>query len=54
MAAAFAMKVLQVLGGCGVSPMYHLAGLLADFVEIFPATETPQIMKIIQAMGIVK
>ncbi len=35
------MKVLQVLGGYGVSPMYHLARLLADVVEIFPATETP-------------
>ena len=44
---------MQVLGGYGVSPEYHLARLLADAVEIFPATGTPQIMKIIQAMEIV-
>jgi alkylation response protein AidB-like acyl-CoA dehydrogenase len=53
-AASVTLKAMQVLGGYGVSPEYHLARLLADAVEIFPATGTPQIMKIIQAMEIVK
>jgi len=53
-AASVAMKAMQVLGGYGVSPEYHLSRLLADAVEIFPATGTPQIMKIIQALEIVK
>jgi alkylation response protein AidB-like acyl-CoA dehydrogenase len=53
-AASVTMKAMQVLGGYGVSPEYRLAGLLADAVEIFPATGTPQIMKIIQALEIIK
>jgi len=53
-AASVTMKAMQVLGGYGVSPEYHLARLLADAVEIFPATGTPQIMKFIQALEIVK
>ena len=53
-ASSFTIIAMQVLGGYGVSPEYHLPRLLADAVEIFPATGTPQIMKIIQAMEIVK
>ena len=53
-ATSVTLKAMQVLGGYGVSPEYHLARLLADAVEIFPATGTPQIMKIIQALEIVK
>jgi alkylation response protein AidB-like acyl-CoA dehydrogenase len=53
-AANVTMKAMQVLGGYGVSPEYHLTRLLADAVEIFPATGTPQIMKFIQALEIVK
>jgi butyryl-CoA dehydrogenase len=52
--ASVTMKAMQVLGGYGVSPEYHLSRLLADAVEIFPATGTPQIMKFIQALEIVK
>jgi len=53
-ATSVTMKAMQVLGGYGVSPEYHLARLLADAVEIVPATGTPQIMKFIQALEIVK
>jgi len=53
-AASVTMKAMQILGGYGVSPEYHLTRLLADAVEIFPATGTPQIMKFIQALEIVK
>ncbi|HEX7540127.1 MAG TPA: acyl-CoA dehydrogenase, partial [Syntrophales bacterium] len=53
-ATSVTLKAMQVLGGYGVSPEYHLTRLLADAVEIFPATGSPQIMKIIQALEIVK
>jgi butyryl-CoA dehydrogenase len=53
-ATSVTLKAMQVLGGYGVSPEYHLARLLADAVEIVPATGTPQIMKFIQALEIVK
>lgn len=47
-------KAIEVLGGNGVSPEYHLARLLNDAMELFPATGTQQIMKIIQAGEILK
>lgn len=47
-------KAIEVLGGNGVSPEYRLAGLLNDAMELFPATGTQQIMKIIQAGEILK
>lgn len=53
-ASRVTMKAMQILGGYGVSPEYHLARLLADAVEVFPATGTPQIMKLIQASEILK
>jgi alkylation response protein AidB-like acyl-CoA dehydrogenase len=53
-AASVTMKAIQILGGCGVSPEFHLVRLLNDALEIFPATGTQQIMKIIQAGEILK
>lgn len=53
-AANTTIKAMQILGGYGVSPEYHLARLLGDAVEIFPATGTPQIMKVIQAGEILR
>lgn len=47
-------KAIEVLGGYGVSPEYHLPRLLNDAMELFPATGTNQIMKIIQAGEILK
>ncbi|MCX5833341.1 MAG: acyl-CoA dehydrogenase family protein [Deltaproteobacteria bacterium] len=47
-------KAIEILGGYGVSPEYHLARLLNDAMELFPATGTNQIMKIIQAGEILK
>lgn len=47
-------KAIEVLGGNGVSPEYRLAGLLNDAMELFPATGTQQIMKIIQAGEILR
>lgn len=47
-------KAIEVLGGNGVSPEYRLAGLLNDAMELFPATGTQQVMKIIQAGEILK
>ncbi|HOD34300.1 MAG TPA: acyl-CoA dehydrogenase family protein [Syntrophales bacterium] len=47
-------KAIEILGGYGVSPEYHLARLMNDAMELFPATGTNQIMKIIQAGEILK
>ncbi len=47
-------KAIDILGGNGVSPEYHLARLLNDAMELIPATGTQQIMKIIQAGEILK
>ncbi len=47
-------KAIEILGGNGVSPEYHLARLLNDAMELIPATGTQQIMKIIQAGEILK
>ena len=47
-------KAVEILGGYGVSPEYHLARLMNDAMELFPATGTNQIMKIIQAGEILK
>lgn len=47
-------KAIEILGGYGVSPEYHLARLLNDAMELFPATGTNQIMKIIQAAEILR
>jgi len=47
-------KAIEILGGNGVSPEYHLGRLLNDAVELIPATGTQQIMKIIQAGEILK
>ena len=47
-------KAIEVLGGNGVSPEYHLARLMNDAMELIPATGTQQIMKIIQAGEILK
>lgn len=47
-------KAIEILGGYGVSPEYHLPRLLNDAMELFPATGTNQIMKIIQAGEILK
>jgi alkylation response protein AidB-like acyl-CoA dehydrogenase len=48
------LKAIEILGGNGVSPEYHLARLLNDAMELIPATGTQQIMKIIQAGEILK
>jgi len=57
-ASDVAMRVttdaVQILGGYGVAPEYHLVRLLNDAMELFPATGTTQIMKIIQAGEILK
>ena len=42
-------RAIQILGGCGVNPKYRLAGLLNDAMELFPASGTVEIMKVIQA-----
>jgi alkylation response protein AidB-like acyl-CoA dehydrogenase len=48
------LKAMEILGGNGVSPEYHLARLLNDAMELIPATGTQQIMKVIQAGEILK
>lgn len=53
-AANVTRKAIQILGGYGVSPEYHLARLLNDAMEIFPATGTTEIMKVIQAAEILR
>jgi alkylation response protein AidB-like acyl-CoA dehydrogenase len=53
-AISVTQKAMQVLGGYGVSPEYHLAMFLNDAMELVPAAGTAQIMKIIQAMEIIK
>jgi alkylation response protein AidB-like acyl-CoA dehydrogenase len=45
---------MQVLGGYGVSPEYHLAMFLNDAMELVPAAGTAQIMKVIQAGEILR
>ena len=52
-AAEVTRKAIQILGGCGVNPEYRLAGLLNDAMELFPATGTVEIMKVIQATEII-
>ena len=52
-AAEVTRKAIQILGGCGVNPEYRLAGLLNDAMELFPATGTVEIMKVIQATDII-
>jgi alkylation response protein AidB-like acyl-CoA dehydrogenase len=47
-------KAIEILGGNGVSPEYHLGRLFNDAMELIPATGTQQIMKIIQAGEILK
>ena len=47
-------KAIQILGAYGVSPEYHLARLLNDAMELFPALGTTQIMKVIQAAEILR
>jgi butyryl-CoA dehydrogenase len=47
-------KSMQILGGYGVAPEYHLVRLLNDAMQLFPATGTTQIMKVIQAGEILK
>jgi butyryl-CoA dehydrogenase len=53
-AISVAQKAMQVLGGYGVSPEYHLAMFLNDAMELVPAAGTAQIMKIIQAGEILR
>ena len=53
-AARVVQKAMQILGGYGVSPEYHLARFLNDAMELFPAAGTAQIMKIIQAGEVLK
>jgi alkylation response protein AidB-like acyl-CoA dehydrogenase len=53
-AAHVTMKAIQLLGGCGVCVEYHLARLLNDAMELFPATGTVEIMKVIQAREILR
>jgi alkylation response protein AidB-like acyl-CoA dehydrogenase len=53
-ALSVTQKAMQILGGYGVAPEYHLVRLLNDAMELFPATGTTQIMKIIQAGEILK
>ncbi len=53
-AAHVTMKAIQLLGGCGVCAEYHLARLLGDAMELFPATGTAEIMKVIQAREILR
>ena len=47
-------KAMQILGGYGVSPEYHLPRLLNDAMALFAATGTSQIMKVIQAGEILR
>lgn len=47
-------KAIQILGGYGVSLEYGLAGFLNDAMELFPATGTVEIMKVIQAGEILR
>ena len=51
-AAEVTKRAIQILGGCGVNPEYRLAGLLNDAMELFPASGTVEIMKVIQAREI--
>ena len=51
-AAEVTKRAIQILGGCGVNPEYRLAGLLNDAMELFPASGTEEIMKVIQAREI--
>lgn len=51
-AADVTKRAIQILGGCGVNPEYRLAGLLNDAMELFPASGTVEIMKVIQATEI--
>jgi alkylation response protein AidB-like acyl-CoA dehydrogenase len=53
-ALSVTQKAMQILGGYGLAPEYHLVRLLNDAMELFPATGTTQIMKIIQAGEILK
>jgi len=53
-AVSVTQKAIQILGGYGVSPEYHLAGFLNDAMELFPAVGTNQIMKVIQAGEILR
>ena len=53
-AISVAQKAMQVLGGYGVSPEYHLAMFLNDAMELVPAAGTAQIMKVIQAGEILR
>ena len=48
-AAEVTKRAIQILGGCGVNPEYRLAGLLNDAMELFPASGTVEIMKVIKA-----
>ena len=53
-AADVSKKAIQLLGGYGVSPEYRLAGFLNDAMELYPATGTVEIMKVIQAGEILR
>lgn len=53
-ASSVTLKAVQVLGGYGVSPEYNLVRLFNDALEMFAATGTQQIMKIIQAREILQ
>ncbi len=45
---------MQILGGYGVNPESHLPRLLNDALELFPASGTVEVMKIIQATEILR
>ena len=47
-------QAMQILGGYGISPEYHLPRLLNDALQLFPAEGTSQVMKVIQAGEIVR
>ncbi|NPU83060.1 MAG: acyl-CoA dehydrogenase [Syntrophaceae bacterium] len=47
-------KAMQILGGQGVNPQSHLPRLLNDALELFPASGTVEVMKIIQATEILR
>ncbi len=47
-------KAMQILGGQGVNPRSHLPRLLNDALELFPASGTVEVMKIIQATEILR
>lgn len=53
-AASVTKKAIQILGGYGVCKEYHLARLFNDAMQLFPATGTIEIMKVIQAGEILK